>query len=210
MSLLIYGVYYKGFDGEEDELERQFQTKEAANKYAMLLNNLNKISSFYSDTNYYVVKPMEINDEFEYKFPIGVKIVMGIEKAGTKIKIDRELAVCKCDFIYDEDIINENKVPIRLSIYKDKIPYYDNETKINVGLVVPCKFGDTIDKLNKKATTVCKRLLKYLEDNHSITFDTMYNAFENEDEILKAGFVKTLIGDTTVFYILEVNGFKEE
>ena len=210
MSLLVYEVYWKANEEKNNETIKLFQSKRAAEAYALLLNNLDKISSFYSEENPYCVKPLEIDDDFEYKFPVGVNMVMSIEKAGTKIKIDRKLAVCKCDFIYDEDIINENKVPIKLSIYEDKNPYYYNETKINVGLVVPCKAGNTIEKLEKKASTVCKRLLKYLEDNHSITFDTMYNAFENEDDILKAGFVKTLIADTAAVYMLEVNGFKEE
>ena len=215
MSLLIYEVYWKAKSEENDDVIKQFQTKKAAETYATLLNNLRRLSSFYRGEDVYEVRPKEISDEIDkkdFKFPVGVHIIMDVSKnENDEIVLKRKMFVAKSDFVYDPDLINEKKVPIRIVIYKEDDRYLLSDVSISISVVVPCKRGDTVYKLDEKAKIACRRVLKYLEDNLSISYETMQNVFYDEEPLIKAKFDKVVVGDNIrVFYQLAFNGFKEE
>lgn len=214
MSLLVYEVYWKAESEENDAIIKQFQTKKAAETYATLLNHLDRISSFYNGKDAYVVRPKEISDEIDkedFKFPVGVNIVMDVSKnENDEIVIKRKMFVGKSDFVYDSNLINEKKVPIRIVIYKENPWHLLSDVSISISVVVPCKRGDTVYKLDEKAKIACRRVLKYLEDNYSISYETMQNVLYDEEPLIKAKFDKVIVVDNVrVFYQLAFNGFKE-
>jgi len=213
MSLLIYEVYWIAESKENDALIKQFQTKKAAETYATLLNHLDRISSFYQGEDAYEVRPKEISDEIDkedFKFPVGVHIDMDVSKnENGEIVLKRKMFVGKSDFVYS-NLINEKKVPIRIAIYKEDPGYLISDISISISLIVPCKRGDTVYQLDEKAKIACRRVLKYLEDNHSISYETMQNAFNDEEPLIQAKFDKVVVGDNVMtFYQLAFNGFKE-
>lgn len=213
MSLLIYEVYRKGGTEDENESIRFFQNKDAADEYAHYLNDISHMTSFYSNANPYCVQPMEITDEVEMEFPVGVFMTMVIaEDEYHNVVIKRHLATCKSDFIYDDRMYYVQKAYIRLGVYKELPTLYHikDETKITALVTVPCKQGDTLDDLSGKATIAGHRVLEYLQKEYDITYDMLHDADKQEERLLEVGFKKIPITERSCFYILEMTGSKEE
>lgn len=214
MSLLVYEVFRKGDTENENEFIRIFQSKDTAEEYMQYLNDVSHMTSFYSSANPYCVQPMEINDEVEMEFPVGVFMSMVIaEDEYHNVVVKRNLATCESDFIYDDRVYYVQKEYIRLGVYKE-LPTLchnnDDETKITALVTVPCKQGDTLDDLSGKATIAGHRVLEHLQKEYDVTYDMLHDADKQEERLLEVGFKKIPITERSCFYILEMTGVKEE